>query len=162
MIKNNTTKNMDMKKNVNNISNNNEIRENRTNISKRKTNENKYKYQNIQSIKPYNIKELFDKNKLKLIPNINNIINDKIKEINYKLDEEDKKILNDNNHDKEKTIFFTQYMFFSKEKISIYSPHILKGKKNVAAILLSEEEKNLIYQIFNIQIIIKIEMIYFL
>ena len=130
--------NKNINKNLNNISYNNQIK-NEIIIQKRKNNENKF--QNNKSIKDFNINELLDINVLKLIPDMNEFIKAKIKEINYNLNNEDIKILNDNNYDKNKTIFFNEYMFYSKERISIYSPHILKGNKNVTSILLPEEQK---------------------
>ena len=133
-----STQNKNINKNLNNISYNNQIK-NEIIIQKRKNNENKF--QNNKSIKDFNINELLDINVLKLIPDMNEFIKAKIKKINYNLNDEDIKILNNNNYDKNKTIFFNEYMFYSKERISIYSPHILKGNKNVTSILLTEEQK---------------------
>ena len=143
--------------NMFNTSNNNQIRKNKQGISKKiPTNENKYINQNtsnnkinlsgnesIKIIKEFDIKEIFDINKLKMIPDIKKFIREKAKEKNYALNDEENKMLDYNNYDSNKTIFFNEFMFYSKERISIYSPHILKGKNKLISILLPENEKKL-------------------
>ena len=99
------------------------------------------KNKKFKTIKDLNINEILDKYRLLFIPDINKLIRDKAKKINYKLNEDDNKILCDNNYDKNKTIFFNEYLFYSKDRVSIYSPHILKSKKNVTSIFLLEKEK---------------------
>ena len=99
------------------------------------------KNKKFKTIKDLNINEILDKYRLLFIPDINKLIRDKAKKINYKLNEDDNKILCDNNYDKNKTIFFNEYLFYSKDRVSIYSPHILKSKKNITSIFLLEKEK---------------------
>ena len=156
-IKNNKLPKINKHNNSLNISNNNQKRENLFDISlnnninneknkvKQNINNNINLSRNEKSLsnRKLSLNEIIFVNKLKIIPNINDFIREKANEINYKLTTEDNEILDNNNFDKNKNIFFNEYMFYSGDKISIYSPHILKGKKNVLSILLPEKEKKL-------------------
>ena len=148
--KNNTNQNEIKQKNLNNISNNNQIKENKLNISEKNENIN-YSHNNLnlnknyvfKNIKDLNINSLFDENRIKYFPDLNEFIKNKANINNYKLNEEDNKILDESNNEVKKGIFFNEYMFYSRDKISIYSPHIIKREKNIKSILLLEKEKNL-------------------
>ena len=147
---NNKKQNVVKQKNLNKIFNNNQIKGNNFNISKKNENENNSqnntnlsKNKIFKTIKDLNINNLLDENRLKDIPDINEFIRNKAKNLNYNLSSEDNKLLNDNNYNKNKNIFFNEYMLYSKERISIYSPHILKMEKNIKSILLPEKEKKL-------------------
>ena len=144
--------NINNKKQFNNINNNysniNKKKQNYNIQNKKNDNENINNYQDNQNniIEKDNkfIKEdLFNFNKIKEIKDLKNIIINKAKEKNYNLTEDDKKILDVNDYDKDKNVFYNEYMFYSKERISIYNPHIIKEKNNIISILLPENEKQL-------------------
>ena len=75
------------------------------------------------------------------IPDIKQRILKKIKESNITLNKEENEILNGDKYDKHQIVYHNSYMFYSKDTISLYAPHILKGKNNIISILLPEKEK---------------------
>lgn len=149
--------NINQHNNLHKISNNKQKRKNTNKNKSRINNEKKlfkknispinninlFENKKIKYIKDLNINELLDLNYFKIIPDMNDFIRAKAEKINYKLNDEENKLLDDNNYDKSKTIFFNEYMFYSKDRISIYSPHILKRKNKLISILLPENEKKL-------------------
>jgi len=69
------------------------------------------------------------------------MIEQKIKNIKYEKTEEDKKLLNDyeSNNTLECMIYYNKYMFYSKNKISLFTPHIIRARKNIMSLFLPEE-----------------------
>ena len=43
------------------------------------------------------------------------------------------------NYQKKKKLYYNEYMFYSKQKISLFTPHIIRAKKNIMSLFLPEE-----------------------
>ena len=90
---------------------------------------------------------LYQKIKFPLISNED--IEKRIKILDYSLTEEDKKIkdnfkkLNFASPQIKDIFVFHKGIFYSQNKMSLYLPHILKNKKNIASIFLNENQKKL-------------------
>ena len=69
------------------------------------------------------------------------MIEQKIKNAKYEKTEEDNILLKDckNNANQEYLIYYNKYMFYSKKKISLFTPHIIRTKKNLMSLFFSEK-----------------------
>ena len=68
------------------------------------------------------------------------MIEKKIKNVKYKWTEEDIKVLKDceNNSNLKYQIYYNKYMFYSQNKISLFTPHIIRTKKNIISLFFTE------------------------
>ena len=70
------------------------------------------------------------------------MIEQKIENAKYEKTEEDNiKVLEDykNNSNKKYHVYYNQYMLYSKNKISLFTPHIIRTKKNLMSLFFSEK-----------------------
>ena len=69
------------------------------------------------------------------------MIEQKIKNTKYKITEEDNILLKDyeNNYNLKDKLYFNKYMFYSKIKISLFTPHIIRTSKNIMSLFLPEK-----------------------
>ena len=69
------------------------------------------------------------------------MIEQKIKNNKYEKTEEDIMLLKDykNNFKQNYMIYYNKYMFYSQTKISIFTPHIIKSRKNIMSLFLPKE-----------------------
>ena len=68
---------------------------------------------------------------------------EKCKEQKYIISEDDKKMLNEMKIEERNNIsveYYNKFMFFTKEKKSIYVPHILKKKSNICSVFLKDKK----------------------
>jgi len=138
-MNNNINNSFIQKKNLKNIEINTNDYIQKKNIKYNNNDKNASYFHGLYLIKEQNLNNI-DLNKL----DIKNEIINKIKMNNYQTTEEDNKILNAFDNKKlENKIYLNEYMFLSIDKISIYTPHIIKNTNNLKSILLPKEEKEL-------------------
>ena len=98
-------------------------------------------------------------NEIEFINNLNNIkaikfkdiqlpkitiedIKNRIKVSNYQMTKEDKLITKINNNNKlNEKIFYNRFIFYTKNKLSLYCPHIIKSQNNIISIFLTKNQK---------------------
>ena len=100
------------------------------------TNNNKIEFKKeLNGIKAIKLKDL-------ILPNISDNMSKIIEITKYKKTEEDNIILKENiDNNSSEEIFYNKFMFYSSNKISLYSPHIIKTTNNILSIYLNKEQK---------------------
>ena len=74
------------------------------------------------------------------LPDIRKKLSNKIKNNNYFLNKEEEKIIFKNNYILiNDSLFINEYMFYISNRISLYAPHIIRGRNDIISILLSKD-----------------------